>query len=278
MMTTTMITPMGISIKVFRFLLIANIFYIWILNETTAMKNIVTFLFVFTVMLGNAQQKLVPGDKSIETRWIKDESYSMKWYTVRDTVKFEIARVVTTIDAGKDKLNVYTDVQIRNAKTQWVDTTIVALPSLKPVRHASYNLEREVVVNYGKKISGHQEIKQAQKKTPIDETSNETFFDGSFYPYVIRLLPLQEGYTKDISIYNFNPGKSSVLTASVKSVHSAIYKSKKGKADVWEVIVTDEMGNGVLNSVTYYIGKSDRKLYKQLFKNNGQNMMMELVE
>lgn len=242
------------------------------------MKNIFTFLFLFTVLLVNAQDKLVPGDKSIETKWIKDETYTMKWYTVRDTIKFEIAKVVTTIDAGKDKLSIYTDVQIRNAKTQWVDTTIVALPSLKPVHHASYNLEREVVVNYGKKITGHHELKQTQKKTAIDEAVKETFFDGSFYPYVIRLLPLKEGYTKDIAVYNFNPGKSSVLNASVKNVRSAIYKSKKGKVDVWEVMVTDEMGSGVMNAVTYYIGKTDRKLYKQTFMNNGQNMMMELLE
>ncbi len=242
------------------------------------MKNICTFLFLFTILIANAQGKLVPGDKSIETKWIKNESYTMKWYTVRDTIKFEIAKVITTVDADKDKLNIYTDVQIRNAKTKWVDTTVVALPSLKPLHHASYNLEREVVLNYGKKVTGHHELKQAQKKTAIDEAFKETFFDGSFYPYLIRLLPLKEGYTRDISVYNFNPGKNSMLTASVKNVRSAIYKSKKGKVDVWEVAVTDEMGAGVMNAVTYYIGKTDRKLYKQLFTNNGQNMMMELVE
>lgn len=241
------------------------------------MKNTFTLLFFFIVCAVSAQTKLVPADKSIETKWIKDEKYTMSWYTVRGTVKFEIAKVVTTIDAGADKLNIYTDVQIRNAKTQWADTTIVALPSLKPVYHSSYNLERETVINYGKIITGHHEIKADKKRTPINETLKGVFFDGSFYPYLIRLLPLKEGYTKDIAIYDFNPAKNSLLTASVKSVRSAIYKSKKGDVDVWEVVVADEIGNGAMNTVTYYIGKADRKLYKQQFTNNGQDMIMELL-
>lgn len=243
------------------------------------MKNILSYLLLLLACNVSAQNQLVPGDKEIDVKLIKDETYTMSWCTVRDTIKFEIAKVITTVNTNVDKLNIYTDVQIRNSKTKWSDTTVVALPSLKPLYHSSYNLEREIVVNYGTTITGHHELKASKKRTAINENIKSGFFDSSFYPYLIRLLPLKEGYTKDIAIYDYNPAKNSLLTASVKSVKSAIYKSKKGKkTDVWEVVVTDETGNGVMNVVTHYIGKADRKLYKMAFKNSGQNMIMERLE
>lgn len=242
------------------------------------MKKIFTLILVFVTYSFIAQTKLQPGDKSIETKWIKSEKYAMKWYSVKDTTKVEMAKIITTIDAAKNKLAIVTDVEIKNAKAKWTDSTIVAKPTLVPLHHSSYNMQRDIVLNFDAKTVSGYHIAKGKEKDIINETLSNLCFDSSFYPYLLRLLPLKEGYTKEIAIFDYNPEKTGIFTARVKSVKSDIYKTKKGNLDVWAVIVDDELGGNTTNTMTYYIGKTDRKLWKQEFSSRGQHFVVEAAE
>jgi hypothetical protein len=241
------------------------------------MKKLFTLTFAFVVCSLTAQTKLLPGDKSIETKWIKSEKYAMNWYTVKDTAKFEIAKIITTVDAAKKNLTIITDVEIKNAKGKWTDSTIVALPSLAPLYHSSFNMQRDIVLKYSNGVSGYHTAKGKEKEI-ISETLTDACFDSSFYPYLLRLLPLKEGYTKEITIFDYNPQKTGLFTAAVKSVKSDTYKTKKGNLEIWVVTVTDELGGGATNTMTYYIGKTDRKLWKQEFSAGGKFFVVEVTE
>ncbi|SHL34460.1 hypothetical protein [Flavobacterium chilense] len=241
------------------------------------MKRIFTLTLAFIACSMTAQTKLLPGDKTIETKWIKSEKYAMNWYAMKDTAKFEIAKIITTVNPTKKDLTIITDVEIKNAKVKWVDSTIVAMPSLAPVYHSSFNMQRDIVLKYGKTVTGYHTAKGKEKEN-ISETLTDPCFDSSFYPYLLRLLPLKEGYTKEIAIFDYNPQKTGLFTASVKSVKSDTCKTKKGKLEVWAVTVADEIGGSATNTVTYYIGKTDRKLWKQEFSARGQHFVMEVSE
>lgn len=241
------------------------------------MKNILTLLFVFITFAVTAQTKLVPGDSSIETKWIKNEKYQMKWFVLRGPEKFEVAKINTEVKAGTKELSIISSVDVIKATTKWIDSTITALPTLKPIRHYSDNLERGVSLKFGETIIGKYDDKVMKKKVVIDEAITGEYFDSNFYPYLVRLLPLKEGYTKEVSAYDYGPTRQGLFSFLVKGVKSGSYKTKKGAVPVW-IVTSVEIIKGQRNDVSYYIAKSDRKLWKMEVFDGVQQMLLERTE
>jgi len=201
----------------------------------------------------------------------------MVWYALRDTTTVEIGKVTTQISKDKKILTVITRVNMNNMKTPWVDSTVADLRTLKPIRHSSYNMQRDMVLHFGKIVTGFYDDKMKKNKRIINDTTKAGYFDSNLYPVLIGWLPLDNNYKQEISIYDYNPSaKIGVIKAYIKNVLSGTYQTdKRGIRDVWIVTVFDEIGNGVS---TYYFDKEDRKLWKQEIDANGRKMMMKLVE
>lgn len=243
------------------------------------MKNILTLLFAFTVFGLSAQTKakMVPGNPTIETKWIKNEKYQMMWMAVRGEEKYIVARINNQVIVGQKKLSLLSSIDVNGAKTKWLDTTTVAMPSLKPIHHFSDNLERSISLNFGKTITGKYEDKVKKQKTVINEVVAGEYFDSNFYPYLVCLLPLKEGYTQEITTYDYSPAKKGLLTASITKVKSGTYQTKKGVVPVW-IVSSVETINGQQSNVEYFIGKADRKLWKQDIFDGFQNTRIERIE
>jgi hypothetical protein len=244
------------------------------------MKVIITTVFVMLCIAVNAQTNLTPGKRSFEKKWIKNDTYLMTWFAMKDTAKFEIGEVATQILTNEKNITVVTTVKMKNSKAPWVDTTIANISTLQPVRHSSYNMQRDMVLNFGKVVTGFYNDKRKQQHTIISDTTATDYFDSNLYPVLITWLPLKEGYQQSISIYEYNPtGKMGVIKASVKQVENGTYESSKsGTIDVWVVTVVDEIGNDENGFVTYYIDKKDRKLWKQEINAGGRKMLMQRKE
>ena len=241
------------------------------------MKNFLAALLVITSLVLNAQT-ITPGGKAIEAKWIKKEHYESKWFVVRDTLSHEIAEIITDITPENDRLTIVTEYKVKGAKTKWLDTTVVALPSLAPLHHSTTNLERDMVLDFGKEIKGYYYDKRTKKVTDIDQPAPGSFFFSGFYPYLIRLLPLQDGYTAELPLFDYTLAKNGIIKASVKEVKSGTFRSKKdGVVDVWLVTVTEEVG-GNKSMITYYIGKKDRKLWRQDIDTAMQKLLIRRVE
>ena len=244
------------------------------------MRAIITTILTFITLLGVTQTILTPGKNSFEKKWLKNDTYQMKWFAMKDTVQFEIGEVSTQILTDKNYLTIVTEVKMKNSKTPWIDTTIANISTLTPIRHASYNMQRDMVLNLGKIVTGYYKDKMKKSKTIVNDTTNSVYFDSNLYPVLIGWLPLANNYKQDISIYDYNPSaKIGVIKASVKNVSSSTYQTyKNGIRNVWVVTVSDEIGNGENGVSTYYFDKADRKLWKQEIYANGRKMMMKLVE
>jgi hypothetical protein len=192
----------------------------------------------------------------------------------------EIGKVNTSTSSDKKNITVVTQVSMKQMKTPWVDTTVADKNTLKPIRHSSYNGQRDMVLNFGKVVTGTYNNKMKKKQTEIKDTTNAAYFDSNLYPTLISWLPLKEGYKQDIAIYDYNPdGKIGVIKAFVKEVKKGMYESKKsGTHNVWVVTVSDEIGNGENGISTYYIDVLDRKVWKQEINAGGRKMEMILLE
>jgi hypothetical protein len=244
------------------------------------MKIIITTIFAMITIASNAQTILIPGKSSFEKKWIKSETYQMTWFAMKDTIKFEIGEVSTQILTDKNYITIVTEVKMKNSKEPWIDTTIANISTLTPVRHASYNMQRDMVLNFGKTVTGYYNDKIKQQNYPVSDTTFKEYFDSNLYPALIAWLPLDEGYKQDISIYDYNPsGKKGVIKASIMNVTSGTYESiNSGMRDVWVLTVADETGNGKNDFMIYYIDKTDRKLWKQEINTAGRNMMVQRKE
>ncbi len=244
------------------------------------MKLLLLTILTFVSFISNAQDLLTPSKKSFEKKWVKNSNYEMVWYALKDTTKFEIGKVTTQILTDNKNLTVVTKVSMKNMKAAWIDSTVAEIKTLKPIKHSSYNMQRDMVLNFGKVVTGFYNDKMKKKNSVISDTTKSEYFDSNLYPILIGWQPLDNGYKKDISIYDYNPSaKIGVTNASIKNVTSNTYQTNKnGIRNVWVVTVSDEIGNGENGVSTYYFDKVNRKLWKQEIEANGRKMMMKLVE
>jgi hypothetical protein len=242
--------------------------------------------FLFLGALGiatwtvDAQSILTPSKKSFEKKWLKNQEYQMKWYAMKDTSAFEIGKVTTQVSTNNAQLTVVTQVQMNKMNAPWVDTSVAEIKTLKPIRHSSYNMQRDMVLNFGKIVTGFYNDKMKKNNIVVHDTTRTAYFDSNLYPILLGWLPLREGYQRDIAIYDYNPsGKIGVIKASVTAVKSGRYTTEKsGVRAVWIVSVSDEIGSGDNGTSTFYFDQTDRKLWKQEMNANGRKMMMKLVE
>lgn len=250
------------------------------LYQNKKMKLFLFTILVVTSFAGKTQSLLTPSKKSFEKKWVKNSNYDMIWYGLKDTTKFEIGKVSTQVFSNSKTITVVTNVHLKNMKDPWVDSTIAEAETLKPIRHSSYNMQRDLVLNFGKIVTGVYNDKTKNKTSVITDTTETDYFDSNIYPVLIGWLPLENDYRQDVSIYDYNPlAKSGVIKAFIKNVSSSTYQTEKnGIKNVWVVAVSDEISNGENGSTIYYFDKTDRKLWKQEINANGRKMLMKLVE
>ena len=244
------------------------------------MKTIIfTLISIFLSLYSSAQNSIItPLNNSVDKRLIKNEVYRMNWYIKNGDTKIEIGKINTEIKKNQNNVLIITTVEMIQAQTKWVDTTIASIKELIPIYHSSFNKQRDMVLNFDKKVTGYYFDKQTNTKTQISETADKPFFDSNFYPQLIRLLPLKEGYTNTISIFDYNPkSKTGVITATIKNTVETTIEYKGELRQVWKVETTDDISNNTAISA-YFIDKSTRQLLRQGIDFGGRKMIMKLID
>ena len=185
----------------------------------------------------------------------------MKLFMVRDTTQRELGEALVTISNKEGKLFITQDIKIAGMTGRWMDSTITEEGTLKPLYHASYNLQRDIVIRYsGNYVTGYYYDKGTQITTPISDTIRAKYFDSNFYPFLITALPLKEGYTAKFAIYDYaGPQKHGQLGASVDSVKKTTIIIGSKRIAVFEVSVFDEISNGWTR---HYVGVNDHAIYQ----------------
>ncbi|MGE4513922.1 MAG: hypothetical protein AB7E26_08950 [Chryseobacterium sp.] len=238
-----------------------------------------TFLILLVMSSANffAQKTVNPSNVKPESKFIKNEISDAIWYAENGDQKIEIGKITTEIKKiDKTKLLIKTTVKMNQAPGKpWVDSTVVRVSNFQPIYHSSYNMMRDMVLNFEQnKATGYYLDKKSQKKDQIDEKISTEYFDSNSYPALIRFLPLKEHYSTDIPIFDYNPAaKKGVIKAYIEDVTSGELNGKK----VWIVKTTDDIQDRKTIS-TYFIDKSTREVLKQEIDAGGRKMVMESVK
>lgn len=155
----------------------------------------------------NAQQPVqTPEKNQVDRSLVRNEDYSMAWYALKDTAKVEIGKVDTRILKSDKSITVNTTVKMKNMP-DWKDETVAEFSNFAPVKHTSFNVQRDMLLDFGKKntVTGYYLDKTKNEKTEINEATEGKFFDSNLYTQLIRWLPLKEGYTTEMAIFDYNP-------------------------------------------------------------------------
>lgn len=245
------------------------------------MKKFICFsLFILGISNQAASQEKLLNPQNIFTNLnlLKSDTSKMSWSMVKDSIEISIGDIFTEIKNGKDSVTIITTVTMKQSSNNWVDSTIVETKNYKPIYHSSYNQQRDMVLQFGDKVTGYYLDKKSNIRTKISEEVDKPFFDSNFYPQLLRILPLKNGYSRTISIFDYNPKSNiGVITATIKSTEETTIKHHGKLKQVWKVETTDEISN---NSaiITYYIDMITRKLLKQELDIGGIKMIMRLDE
>ncbi len=222
------------------------------------------------------QEPLHPKNNPADMDFMSSDTSEMSWFMVMDTTEMQIGVVETDIQKQKDRIYIITTVHMKQSPTKWVDSTVVSTRDFAPIYHSSFNQQRDMVLKFGEKVTGYYLDKQTNTTTEISEATDRPFFDSNFYPQLIRLLPLKDGYSNTITIFDYNPkSKKGVLTATIRNTEEATMDFKGALKRVWKVEATDDISDNAAVS-TYYIDMSTKKILKQEVDFGGRKMIMRL--
>lgn len=227
------------------------------------MKNtLLIFSIVFLSKLSFGQQTILPGDKSINKTLLKSATYVLEYSVIEAGTFRGIGNYKIEINYDKATLDVKTTLSFKNKTDSWQDHIIADGDSFKPKSITSKSSDRKLNLTFSDEISGVIEYHQSRQKTIIKERSKGLFFDILTYPYILPALPLVEGYTAVIPVYNYEALSKDKQYSNVRitGVHSENYSTKfSGFHKVWRVEVFEE---STQQNYQYYIDQKTQKIWE----------------
>src|SRR5689334_5241897 len=89
-------------------------------KNTRFMKHVLIPVLLAIVVKGNAQYMLVPAKGSFDTKWLRNQTVKMDFYTIRDTTKALIGEITTTTKLVDTRIFIITVVRFNGVENSFV--------------------------------------------------------------------------------------------------------------------------------------------------------------
>ncbi|MCW3465937.1 DUF3108 domain-containing protein [Chitinophaga nivalis] len=230
-------------------------------------------LLTATAGICTAQTATTPENIPFEKKWLKSGKSEMACFVLNGGRQIDIGTFAIDIQLNSEHLSIYTTLHLAGNNGQRIDTSIADARTFKPLYRSSFDKSKEVLLKYGKEVTGYYYEKQGAKRTKVKEPINESFLDSYCYPYLLGLLPLSSGYSVSMPVYDYRPENNQHISkAVVQEVKSNMYVSKlTGAHKVWQVSVFEEATN---DKYIYYLDKETRRMWKVDIFSKGQQLLM----
>lgn len=231
-------------------------------------------VFLFCSSSVHAQLQLLPDAGTFDKRFLKNTKYEMACFALLNGKEIEVSTFTVQVHNKTGRLSVYTSLKMLSTGEQWIDTSVADANTLKPIYRSSYNPDRELILRFGKEVTGFSLIKKTNERIQIKEQAKESFFDSYIYPYILSALPLTSGYKGNLPVYDFKPENlNNIKITRIEEVKSSMYSSEMtGEHQVWQVSVFEEATG---EKYRYFLDKKDRRLWKiDIQAANGQQFVL----
>lgn len=240
---------------------------------------ILAFVLAVQALPCHAQDVILPGDPSIDTRLVKPGRSSMTYAMDIKGKWTQIGTFETELALAGAQLRANTRMRFHGKPDQWIGSQVVDAATFKPV-HSAWDRERgKLELSFGPSVSGEYLDKKTGKETSVDLPLSGPYFDYATVGYLLRALPLRTGYRAVIPVYAYEAKDNSrTSNVVVKEVKSGIYVSRlTGEHPVWQVVVHEE---GFGNRLHYRIDKDTRRIWQVDIEADGASgtTLMRLVD
>lgn len=240
------------------------------------MKFFISFTILFLLSTGAcfSQNLLTPGDKSLDVKKLKSSTYEMELYAQSKSGYVPVGSYTVTVKPAVKTIAVYTVLKMYSNNEKYIDTTVADAATLAPIYRSSTNPAKDMVLKYGKVITGHYLDKAKGKRTEVKETAGGVIFDSYIYPYVFAAMPITLGYRAKMPVFECKPGNNSNFKSTfIESVNNNVYKSQfSGEHKVWQVHVYEE---GTNDKYDYFIDKDNSRIWKiEVSAGDGQKYLL----
>lgn len=210
-------------------------------------------VYVCTVFVFG-QNKILPGEKSLNINLIKIGNSTMGYYFVKNGNPLEISTYQTEVSTNGNQLIFSSKLIFLKSNKVWKEQIILDKNTLKPISRKSERDTRTFDI----------------KHTNINKGD---YFDIATYPLVLCALPLNTGYKATIPVIDYDSAnKDKIQNVNITDVKSNIYNSElTGEHQVWKVSVNEESTG---NLYEYFIDKTSRKIYKITVSSKGNTLML----
>ena len=194
-------------------------------------------VYVCTVFVFG-QNKILPGEKSLNINLIKIGNSTMGYYFVKNGNPLEISTYQTEVSTNGNQLIFSSKLIFLKSNKVWKEQIILDKNTLKPISRKSERDTRTFDI----------------KHTNINKGD---YFDIATYPLVLCALPLNIGYKATIPVIDYDsPNKDKIQNVNITDVKSNIYNSElTGEHQVWKVSVNEESTGNIYD---YFIDKTPR--------------------
>lgn len=200
------------------------------------------------------QERILPGDKSLNINLIKEGKFTMGYYFVKDGKSLEICTYQTEVSTNGNQLLFSSKLIFLKSDKVWKEQIVLDKNTLKPISRKSERETRAFDIKFADFNKGN-------------------YFDIATYPLVLCALPLNTGYKATIPVIDYDSAnKNKIQNVNITDVKSNIYNSElTGEHQVWKVSVNEESTGNVYD---YFIDKNYRKIYKITVSSRGNNFML----
>ena len=237
------------------------------------MKKILLLTNLLTVIFCFGQSTLLPGNSQFDLHKYKNRKQVMRYIVVKGGQQTDIGTFMIETGIVSNNLTVITGLRFHGSDDQWIDTSIADSKNFQPLYRSSFSPDKELVLRFGKTVTGYYRDKKTQRVIPVKEVVKGDFIDAYMYPYLLGLLPLRSGYKTDIPVFEYDTSSVSTLKRSkVEEVTSNLYQSAfTGDHQVWKVDVFEEATNERYN---YFIDKETGRIWKIELVSKGQKILL----
>ncbi len=225
-----------------------------------ASARAIRLLAVLTLVLppmahGQEAPNLSPGDARLDGRSIKPARWTMELISIRDGKEgpaIHSEQEVRRIEIeGKPALQF---VQVfHSPRGTTVDTTVLLVDGLKPVRHRSHSAARVLDLDFAGNVVSGRSASNGAAPQPFRKETTEPVFDSGALDIILAAAPLAAGFRARLPMYVHEQG--GLLWHEVEVTGEELVQLAGESVPAWKVDVKTSIFN-----VTYLIGKNREPL------------------
>lgn len=238
------------------------------------MKKTSLLATILTTTLMGAAQTQTSNQQLFDKKLIKEGQFEMTCYIMNGGKLVEFGNFSMEVTNENNRYSIFTVFNTNYSDEVVTDTSISDAQTYNPIYRSSYSKKRELVLRFGKEVTGYNYDKVNRKRTDIREPVKDVYIDNYAYPYLLSALPLTSGFKKQLAVYEYKPdNKSNLKKVLIEETQNNAHTSQhSGQRKVWAVKVFEEATG---DRYVYHVDQESRRLWKvEITDSKGNKMLM----